>query len=243
MKALPPDWDILEGKSAAFVSASLATDLALLFSEPVEEWKNEVSTPNESKMVWYCRDIKEVQPVPWLRGIHTVAGDTWAGYLTQGRTRFSITRGASSVCMTVGAPRRSKLTWVGMAMCFLPSGKEKLELGLRYHQRVSLEEHSGLFWDNMSQAWRQKMTWPVWGQLRRPGDLEKQRAWSQFPSPCQPLPAGPTPAPFCKGTIALPALLSAQSLPMGSFYKNVYIIFGEGDGNPLHHITAELPVP
>ena len=97
-------------------------------------------------------------------------------------------KGAFSVCMTIGALRRSKLTWVGTAMCFLSSGKEKLELGLGYHQRVSLEEHSGLFWDSMSQAWRQRMTWPVWGQLRRPGDLEAEGPVS-VPFPLLTLPS------------------------------------------------------
>ena len=59
------------------------------------------------------------------------------------------------------------------------------------------------------------MTWPVWGQLRRPGDLEKQRAWSQFPSPCQPLPAGPTPAPTERHPSA-----KEQELSLFSFQLN-----------------------
>ena len=188
MKAVPPDWGILEGKTAAFMSASLATDPAVVIQWTSRGMKE--STPNESKMVWYCWDIKEVQPVRWLRGIYTVAGDMWEGYLTQGRTRFSIMRAASSVCMTVGAPRRSKLTWVGTVICFLPSGKEKLELGLRYHQRVSLEEHSGLFWDSMSQAWRQRMTWPVWGQLRRPVTLKSRGPGLSSPPPANPSQLG-----------------------------------------------------
>lgn len=51
----------------------------------------------------------------------------------------------------------------------------------------------GCLWDRMSQAWRQRLTWLVLGQLGGPGGLEKQRAYVSAPHPTLrlPLPAQP----------------------------------------------------
>lgn len=75
---------------------------------------NEVASPNESNMVWYCWDSKEIQHVPWLQGIYRIVGDArdMRGLPHSRSGAVQLMRGECSVYRAVGTLGKSNLIWV-----------------------------------------------------------------------------------------------------------------------------------
>lgn len=150
----------------------------------------EVKSPNESNMMWYCWDSKEIQHVPWLRGIYRIVGDAWdmRGLPHSRSGAVQHMRGECSVYRAVGTPGRSNLIWVdttreGRATAWIwPVG---------FHREWGREGHHALFVGQHEPTTEERLTWPVLEQLGRPGSLEKQRTCISAPHPTltHPLPA------------------------------------------------------
>lgn len=193
----------------------------LLFSEPVVEWKNEVSSLNESNMVWYCWDTKEVQHVPWLRGIYRVVGDTWdMRGLPNTRQDTVQNHGRRLLCMTIGPLRRSNLIWVGTAK----QGKARAWTWLvGCDQEVTLEEHSGLFGVQHESSMEAEDDLACIGAVRRTRWPWKAEGLVSAPLACQPLPAGPTPASTKSHPPAKGQWLSLLSFQLNPCWKEGFI--------------------